>query len=279
MDDPVNHCLAGNSLLLTGLPGTGKTHLARTRVARQQEQGEPVHLVSKTPCSAQNLGLGAQTADHWVRRYVRGGSAQKLDWLVVEEITHALGGGLRGAERRREAPAAGRLPAVAGRAGLLGRAAHQRALEHSQLIRDLAGGHRHKLTENMRSDPGILKLGKWMRVGEEACPTLEQAKARLKELFPSKPGWPDTTLVISHSKRMAVNVAANRALAPEASKLLELEVIHMACYKSVTTQNGCSQTQNSPQSMRVWRGCASLGPAERYPRASLWPWRKWSRTE
>ena len=38
----------------------------------------------------------------------------------------ALGGpGLRGAERRREVPAAGRLPAVAGRAGLLGRAAHQ----------------------------------------------------------------------------------------------------------------------------------------------------------
>ena len=41
----------------------------------------------------------------------------------------ALGGpGLRGAERRREVPAAGRLPAVAGRAGLLGRAAHQRAV-------------------------------------------------------------------------------------------------------------------------------------------------------
>ena len=29
---------------------------------------------------------------------------------------------------------------------------------------------------------------------------------------------------------------------------------------------GCTATQNSPQSMRVWR-------------ASLWPWRKWSRTE
>ena len=87
VDDPVNHCLAGNSLLLTGLPGTGKTHLARTIVARLREQGEAVHLVSKTHCSAQNLGLGAQTADHWVRRYVRGCSAQKLDWLVVEEIT------------------------------------------------------------------------------------------------------------------------------------------------------------------------------------------------
>ena len=87
VDDPISHCLAGNSLLLTGLPGTGKTHLARTIVARLREQGEAVHLVSKTHCSAQNLGLGAQTADHWVRRYVRGGSAQKLDWLVVEEIT------------------------------------------------------------------------------------------------------------------------------------------------------------------------------------------------
>ena len=30
VDDPISHCLAGNSLLLTGLPGTGKTHLART---------------------------------------------------------------------------------------------------------------------------------------------------------------------------------------------------------------------------------------------------------
>ena len=93
----------------------------------------------------------------------------------------------------------------------------------------------------MRSD--LFNFVKWLRVGEEACPTLEQAKARLRELFPSKPGWPDTTLVISHSKRMAVNAAANRALAPEGSKLLELEVIHIDL-------GGCSQTatpQNSPQ--------------------------------
>ena len=128
---------------------------------------------------------------------------------------HAAGHGtlgepcLRGAERRREVPAAGRLPdSWAGRP-------ISAPLEHSQLVRDMAGGHRHELTENMRSDPGIFNFVKWLRVGEEACPTLEQAKARLRELFPSKPGWPDTTLVIS-SKRMAVNAAANRALAPEA---------------------------------------------------------------
>ena len=87
----------------------------------------------------------------------------------------------------------------------------------------------------------LFNFVKWLRVGEEACPTLEQAKARLKELYPSKPGWPDTTLVISHSKRMAVNAAANRALAPEASKLLELEVIHMGCYESVPNPNSAKQ--------------------------------------
>ena len=105
-------------------------------------------------------------------------------------------------------------------------------------------------------------------VGEEACPTLEQAKARLKELFPSKPGWPDTTLVISHSKRMAVNAAANRALAPEGSKLLELEthVIHidLGCCQTATP-NGCDKpiAQNSPQSMRVWPGLRLIGAGEK----------------
>ena len=266
VDDPVNHCLAGNSLLLTGLPGTGKTHLARTIVARLREQGEAVHLVSKTHCSAQNLGLGAQTADHWVRRYVRGGSAQKLDWLVVEEITQldmALWADLAcvglNADVKflllgdfRQLPAV--LDSWAGRP-------ISAPLEHSQLIRDLAGGHRHELTENMRSDPGIFNFVKWLRVGEEACPTLEQAKARLRELFPSKPGWPDTTLVISHSKRMAVNAAANRALAPEASKLLELEVIHIDL-------GGCDKciTQNSPQSMRVWPGLRLIGAGGKIPK-------------
>ena len=38
-------------------PGTGKTYLARKIVTRLREQGEAVHLVSKTHCSAQNLGL------------------------------------------------------------------------------------------------------------------------------------------------------------------------------------------------------------------------------
>ena len=145
--------------------------------------------MSKTHCSAQNLGLGAQTADHWVR------TPAVLDSWAGRPIS---------------AP-----------------------LEHSQLIRDLAGGHRHELTENTRSDPGIFNFVKWLRVGEEACPTLEQAKARLKELYPSKPGWPDTTLVISQQ-------AHGRRTAPEASKLLQLEVIHMG-----ETQKGVAKPKTA----------------------------------
>ena len=158
VEDPLEHCAAGNSLLLTGLPGAGKTYLARKIGARLREQGEAVHLVSKTHCSAQNLGLGTQTADHWVRRCVRNGSVQKLDWLVVEEITQldmALWADLACVGLNpdvkflllhdfRQLPAV--LDSWAGQP-------ISAPLEHSQLVLDLAGGHRHELTENCAPTP------------------------------------------------------------------------------------------------------------------------------
>ena len=85
-------------------------------------------------------------------------------------------------------------------------------------------------------------------------------QGKAKKLFPSKPGWPDTTLVISHSKRMAVNAAANRALAPQTSKLLQLETqVHIDCCQTTTPQNDKFITpQNSPQS--IWPGLRLIGP-------------------
>ena len=250
VEDPLEHCAAGNSLLLTGLPGTGKTYLARKIVARLREQGEAVHLVSKTHCSAQNLGLGAQTADHWVRRYVRNGSVQKLDWLVVEEITQldmALWAdlacvGLNPGVKFLLLGDFRQLPAV------LDSWAGQpisAPLEHSQLVLDLAGGHRHELTENMRSDPGIFDFVKWLQVGEPDAPALEEAKARARELFPAKPGWPETTLVISHARRVAVNAAANRALQPPGAKLLVLETGVEIALPESQLQSPQNRAQNS----------------------------------
>ena len=40
VEDPLTHCLGGESLLLTGYPGTGKTHLARKIVEALRELGD-----------------------------------------------------------------------------------------------------------------------------------------------------------------------------------------------------------------------------------------------
>ena len=82
----------------------------------------------------------------------------------------------------------------------------------------------------------------------------------MKKLYPSKPGWPDTTLVISHSKRMAVNTAANRALAPEAPKQLETQVIHKVRndLKGAEHQRVESRTSSA-------RGCIPCRPCRTAP--------------
>ncbi|CAE7256250.1 pfh1 [Symbiodinium sp. CCMP2456] len=62
--DPLTHCLGGESLLLTGYPGTGKTHLARKIVEALRELGDTVHIITKTHAAVQNVGLGAQLQRH-----------------------------------------------------------------------------------------------------------------------------------------------------------------------------------------------------------------------
>ena len=159
VEDPVAHCLQGRSLLLSGLP-------ARRIVEQLREAGDVVQLVSKTHCAAQNLGLGAQTADHWVRRTVRNGRCQ-LDWLVIEEVTQmdtglwadvacvALDRGVRFLLMGdfRQLPAV--LDSFAG-------ARVERPLKDSDLLQDLAGGYCHELTENRHAgDSGWLHCRRW----------------------------------------------------------------------------------------------------------------------
>ena len=120
-------------------------------------------------------------------------------------------------------------------------------LRHSQLMLDLAGGWRHELTENKRSDARIFDLVRSLRVDEPDEMPLEEALQTARRLFPRKPGVPDTTLTISHAQWMAVNADANRRLAPANAQLVEPE------------EDPDTAEQNKSQLMRVWPGVKLIG--------------------
>ena len=60
MEDPVAHCLEGKSLLLSGMHREDAPGEADRDAALGARRGG-------RDCPVQNLGLGAQTADRWVR--------------------------------------------------------------------------------------------------------------------------------------------------------------------------------------------------------------------
>ena len=62
VQDPVRHCLGGNSLLLVGSPGTGKTYTARSIIEAHRLEGKVVVIISKTHAACTNIGMGAKTA-------------------------------------------------------------------------------------------------------------------------------------------------------------------------------------------------------------------------
>ncbi|CAE7238133.1 unnamed protein product [Symbiodinium natans] len=248
-EDPVLHCLEGGSLLLTGYPGTGKTHLARQIVTALREEGYKVKIITKTHSSVQNFGMQAETADHWVRSTVRNGYCN-IDWLVVEEITQ-LDTGLWNdvtcvsMNRKVKFLLLGdfrQFPAVMDNfAGT----PVQRELKHCQLLHDLTDGWHHELTENRRSDPGIFDFLRWLRVDEPREQSLPEAVRAAQERFPRQ-GEPDVSLVISHAHRIRINARDNRRLAPPEAVTIEY------------TGTGPTTT-NMPQTMRVWPGLKLIG--------------------
>ena len=249
VEDPLLHCLNGKSLLLSGMPGTGKTHLARQIVAQLCELGEVVKLVSKTHCSVQNLGAGAQTADRFVRRSIRNGSCE-LDRLVIEEITQLDSSLWADIAELSLNPKVKflllgdfrQLPAVL---DAFGGAPVTKPLRDSRLLHDLAGGCYHELTENHRSDEAIFGFLRYLRVDEAEEPPLREALQLARERFPRR-GQPDTCLVISHANRMRLNEQHNRRLAPAEAVTLRYE-------------GRAAAGTNAPQTMRVWPGLRLVG--------------------
>ena len=200
-----------------------------------------MHIITKTHAAVQNVGLGAQTADHWVRRNVRNGHCSAT-WLVIEELTQLdtplwadiaclsvnkkirflLLGDFR------------QLPAVL---DSFAGAEVCKELKDSQLLRDLAGGWCHELSERWRFDERIFEFLTWLRVDEPEQVPLAEAVREARRRFPRR-GEPDVSLVISHAKRLQINERENRRLAPADALVVQYEARGAV-------------PMNAPQTMRV----------------------------
>ena len=76
--------MRGESLLVLGIAGTGKTTFMQGIVKRLRHSGKRVDVISKTHSASRRAG--GVTAGHWVRRHVLHGAAT-YDYLWIDEIS------------------------------------------------------------------------------------------------------------------------------------------------------------------------------------------------
>lgn len=242
--------LRGEGLLLTGSPGTGKTWLLRELIVKLRLAGKRVDVVAKTHSSVQNVQCDATTADHWIRKHVRGGGTS-VHCLVVEELSQInvhiwadlallrfkgvqfiLCGDFQQFQACNESW--GGCPVPEG------------ALERSHMLLDMASGNRFTLTQNRRSDQRLFAFYTSLHCGTPEARGLEEALNEARLAFPDTGGPVDYTLTMSHQRRVKINRAQNQRLKPAE------EAVFIRA--PATTRAG-----NQPQSMWIWPGIQLIG--------------------
>jgi hypothetical protein len=239
--------LRGESLLLLGIAGTGKTYRAQGIVERLRCAGKRVDVISKThTASRQANGV---TADHWVRRHILHGSAS-CDYLWIDEVSQVDIGLLNQIAKLHWAGVkfllSGDFHQFAPIANSWrGSPVHEDALERSSLLNTLAGGNRCTLTECRRGDrklfdfySSLIPGGSRAELPVQDC--VAQAKAVFRASAPAR--W---NLVISHRRRCLINAERTRAEAPPEAVLLEV--------------GGHRARGNGAQSMLLWPGIQLFG--------------------
>ena len=86
-DQAVSAVIDGQSLLVVGAPGSGKSYWIRERVKTLRKKGKRVDIIAKTHCACQNFGEDAAATDQWVRQQVRNGGSVQCDVLVGEKVS------------------------------------------------------------------------------------------------------------------------------------------------------------------------------------------------
>jgi hypothetical protein len=156
MEEATQRVMAGESLLIEGIAGTGKSYFAQQLVEALRAQGKSVAIISKTHTASSRIG--GCTADHWVRRHILNGAAT-ADTLWVDECyqletnlwsqINRLGGRqfILSGDPNQFAPLFDSWRGVA---------VPEDAFQRSNLLLSLAQCNRLTLTKCMRSDAGHL---------------------------------------------------------------------------------------------------------------------------
>jgi hypothetical protein len=194
----------------------------------------------------QNFGFGAQTCDHWVYRHVKkGGCGAHV--IFVEEMsqtnTYLWNDLAKVALKDIQFVVLGdwaQMDAVLDT--WAGMAVEDGTLERSDLMHELARGHRLTLTRNRRSDPPLFDFYTGLRCGTPEARDLDDALFEARALFPLTDQLADYTLCISHAARKEINKRMNVNRMQEGAILYKYE--------------GEDEKQ---QSMYIWPGMQLIG--------------------
>ena len=238
--------LPGQSLLILGAPGTGKSHFLRELVTKLRGEGFVVDCISKTHASCGNLGMDCVTADHFTHAHIKNGRP-RCDVLAIDELTQIdcalwceiakllhLGITFLCCGDFKQ------FPAICD--SWCGTPVPDDTLEHSDLLYELCDGNRITLTENKRSDIELFSF--YTRLSAKG---LEDALAEGRRIFPLTKRAARYTLVISHRRRRYLNKIANQQ---EAREHPERFFFKAACE---------SRASDAPQDCMLWPGLQLLG--------------------
>ncbi len=208
-EEATRRALAGESLLIEGIAGTGKSHFTMALVEQLRALGKTVAVIAKTHTASQRVN--GVTADHWVRRNVMHGAAN-ADVIVVDEVYQI------------ESALWGQLNKVSGRQWLLsgdcnqfaalfdswrGAPVQEGAFRRSNLLLTMCGCNRLTLTQCRRSDGDLFAwysslIHGGARYELDLSTVLAEARARFCLQGPAQ-----YNLCVSHRKRIQLNREAN----------------------------------------------------------------------
>ena len=236
----------GQSLLVLGLPGVGKSFFCKDLVQQLTALGKRVDITSKTHTASARAG--GVTADCYVRRHIQHGAclAQAIWVDELFQLELGLWAQLQKLKGRQWILSGDQFQFSALFDQWKGTAVPEDTLLKSRLLHQLCGGNRITLTQCRRSERELFEwyasLVPGQPLRERALPdVLREARARFSFQGPAR-----HNLVLSHRRRVRINAQCMQAFKPDVG----------ARFIRASSERG---QLNAAQNLYVWVGLELLG--------------------